>query len=350
MTTAGPAAVSTPKRKRSQLENDDADVPLLNAFSPADIALPLSSPADDGGTSPRTNVAHRFRSLAIGRPRSSAEINSHARFAPHTIAPTTVIPETPQPNSKSTSTSSATMAKDDDEQMDCGVRKKPKMSQGEDEEEATRPPTEDEGDLPNTPPQPKPRNKPAKPAPTFAVERPATPPLRKATPPATDPADATTASTPTAQPGPTTFQWPPSPPPSSSISPQREPVSVAFRASMTWQEDEITIYDPDDSDDDGTGINGIGFKPTAAVAYARGVKRKQQLAEYRKREEREARARRSQRRRGASPRPVGGGGGGEEERVKKPGMGEQEKRKEKERRRVRFLEASVGTAAVATGS
>ncbi|KAI0427472.1 hypothetical protein F5Y09DRAFT_29788 [Xylaria sp. FL1042] len=75
------------------------------------------------------------------------------------------------------------------------------------------------------------------------------------------------------------------------------------RAALTWHEDEITVYDPDDKDDDGTGINGIGFKPTAAVAYRRAQKRRQQLAEYKKREESEARARRNQRRRGQ----LGGG-------------------------------------------
>lgn len=69
------------------------------------------------------------------------------------------------------------------------------------------------------------------------------------------------------------------------------------RAALTWREDEITVYDPEDKDDDGTGINGIGFKPTAAVAYQRAQKRRQQLADYKKREESEARARRSQRRR-----------------------------------------------------
>ncbi|KAI8633529.1 hypothetical protein F5Y19DRAFT_244875 [Xylariaceae sp. FL1651] len=69
------------------------------------------------------------------------------------------------------------------------------------------------------------------------------------------------------------------------------------RAALTWREDEITIYDPEDKDDDGTGINGIGFKPTPAVAYQRAQKRRQQLAEYKKREESEARARRNQRRR-----------------------------------------------------
>ncbi|KAI0205919.1 hypothetical protein F4808DRAFT_184899 [Astrocystis sublimbata] len=69
------------------------------------------------------------------------------------------------------------------------------------------------------------------------------------------------------------------------------------RAALTWHEDEITVYDPEDKDDDGTGINGIGFKPTAAVAYQRAQKRRQQLLDYKKREESEARAKRTQRRR-----------------------------------------------------
>ncbi|TLS27685.1 hypothetical protein PpBr36_04314 [Pyricularia pennisetigena] len=69
------------------------------------------------------------------------------------------------------------------------------------------------------------------------------------------------------------------------------------RAALTWHEDEITVYDPNDEDDDGVGINGIGFRPTPAIAHARSMKRRQQLAEYKKREEREARARRNLRRR-----------------------------------------------------
>lgn len=108
-----------------------------------------------------------------------------------------------------------------------------------------------------------------------------------------------------------------SPSSSSSPSSHREIVDPV-RAALTWHEDEITVYDPDDEDDDGTGINGIGFKPTPAIAHARTLKRRQQLAEYRKREEREARARRSLRRRGspavsgsgAGSTEGGGGGGG----------------------------------------
>ncbi|APA14261.1 hypothetical protein SS1G_11935 [Sclerotinia sclerotiorum 1980 UF-70] len=70
------------------------------------------------------------------------------------------------------------------------------------------------------------------------------------------------------------------------------------RASFTWHDDEITGHKPDDPDDDGEGINGIGFRPTPAIAYARTERRKQQMADYRSREAREARARRSERRRG----------------------------------------------------
>ncbi|KAI4594219.1 hypothetical protein KJ359_008494 [Pestalotiopsis sp. 9143b] len=69
------------------------------------------------------------------------------------------------------------------------------------------------------------------------------------------------------------------------------------RAALTWHEDEITVYDSEDKDDDGTGLNGIGFRPTPAIAYQRAQKRKKQLSEYKKREESEARARRNAKRR-----------------------------------------------------
>ncbi|KAI0599742.1 hypothetical protein F4775DRAFT_583109 [Biscogniauxia sp. FL1348] len=93
-------------------------------------------------------------------------------------------------------------------------------------------------------------------------------------------------------------------PTSESTIDEDAPIVDPVRAALTWHEDEITIYDPMDKDDDGTGINGIGFKPTPAIAYARAQKRRQQLAEYKKREESEARAKRNQRRR----EQLGGGG------------------------------------------
>ncbi|KUJ10811.1 uncharacterized protein LY89DRAFT_689415 [Mollisia scopiformis] len=95
------------------------------------------------------------------------------------------------------------------------------------------------------------------------------------------------------------------------------------RAALTWHDDEITGHDPNDPDDDGEGINGIGFRPTAAEAYARAQKRRQQMAEYKNREAREARKARSERRRGS-------------------GMENKATREEAETaRRVRFMEAEV---------
>lgn len=70
------------------------------------------------------------------------------------------------------------------------------------------------------------------------------------------------------------------------------------RAALTWHDHEITGHNPDDPDDDGEGINGIGFRPTPAMAYARTEKRRMQMAEYRNREAKDERAKRSERRRG----------------------------------------------------
>ncbi|KAL1836331.1 hypothetical protein VTJ49DRAFT_5302 [Mycothermus thermophilus] len=123
-------------------------------------------------------------------------------------------------------------------------------------------------------------------------------------------------------------------PPGGSKSTTPSPTIVdPVRAALTWREEEITIYDPDDSDDDGTGINGIGFKPTPAIAYARALRRRQQLDEYRRREEREARAKRNMlRRRGGSPASVGSVDSVVKAKAKN------------DRRRVRFLEGVVERA------
>ena len=70
-----------------------------------------------------------------------------------------------------------------------------------------------------------------------------------------------------------------------------------IRAALTWHEDEITVYDPEDKDDDRRGMDGVGFRPTPAIAYQREQMRRRQLADYKRREENEARTRRNQRRR-----------------------------------------------------
>lgn len=77
-----------------------------------------------------------------------------------------------------------------------------------------------------------------------------------------------------------------SPPPTETIS----------EYPFTWHDSEITGHDPSDPTDDGYGINGVGFKPTAAMAWARSQKRQKQVSEWKTREAREARERRRERR------------------------------------------------------
>lgn len=66
---------------------------------------------------------------------------------------------------------------------------------------------------------------------------------------------------------------------------------------LTWQDSEITGHLALDPDDDLTGMNGIGFKPTPQIAYARAQARRKQVTEWKNREAREARARRAEGRR-----------------------------------------------------
>ncbi|KAF1810699.1 hypothetical protein P152DRAFT_460385 [Eremomyces bilateralis CBS 781.70] len=80
-----------------------------------------------------------------------------------------------------------------------------------------------------------------------------------------------------------TFHSPPSPTPAP--------------LSLTWQDFEITGHLATDPDDDGTGINGVGFKPTAQIEAERQRKRQEQLERYRARMAREERERRYERRR-----------------------------------------------------
>ncbi|KXT03140.1 hypothetical protein AC578_7707 [Pseudocercospora eumusae] len=90
------------------------------------------------------------------------------------------------------------------------------------------------------------------------------------------------------------------PPPSPATDAMAvDPFETSFDlTSLTWQDDEITGHEITSPDDDGEGINGIGFKPTPAMAQARSQKRRQQVNEWKAREARDARQRRMDRRRG----------------------------------------------------
>jgi len=95
-------------------------------------------------------------------------------------------------------------------------------------------------------------------------------------------------------------------------------------SDLTWANHEITGHLLSASDilagDDGTGINGVGFRPTAGQAAVRVQKRRRQVEEWRRREEREERERRRDGRRvevrhGTARRRGTGGSGGRLRRV-----------------------------------
>lgn len=270
---------STPKRKRADIVGEDAPA-ALPTFS---FELPVPPPGDGSG-SPRTKVAHRFRELAleggggVAAGESAPEANTtagmevdddgdlmrkRARLSPAPVLKPSEIPETPDVRIPIAQHIAGTRH-DGPATGDGGQAPNPSIMSFK-ETTLTKPPNVQ-----------------------LATERPIE----------SKPQSTKRAGT---------------PPPIAIASPAPDcelggdgdaEIIEPIRAALTWHDDEITIYDPEDADDDGTGINGIGFKPTPAIAYARTVKRKQQLAEYRKREEREARARRSQRRRGSPTQPV----------------------------------------------
>lgn len=73
-------------------------------------------------------------------------------------------------------------------------------------------------------------------------------------------------------------------------------IEAQDQRDLTWRNEEITGHNPNDPEDDGEGINGIGFKPTPAIARQRSETRRKQMEDYRSREAKEARAKRSQQR------------------------------------------------------
>lgn len=352
MADSSPSPFSTPKRKRTSFPNDNHDAasssPPLNGhfsfavsanFNPNDgVSMSNSSTAPaSGSNSPRTKVAHRFRGLALGdRANDSggeagaADDDGDLGFGHDDAA---------------VAAATDSMQVDEDESK---MRKRTRISPMPDAS-ATAPPQQsgrpDQAEVPETPAaghshQAYATDDPNSQAPRFVLAnndgehqqqlpnavapfvldqalftlspkpsparlpRPLLPVAsnralealraggkgrkRAGTPPLSTTADKAGSNNSAAHPSDAT-----DPPADAEIV---DPV----RAALTWHEDEITIYDPEDEDDDGVGINGIGFKPTPAIAYARTMKRRQQLAEYKKREEREARARRSLRRRGGS--------------------------------------------------
>lgn len=315
-----PSPFSTPKRKRSDIAIDNVPSPSYTHFS-FEVDAP-ATPASGGGGSPRSRVAHRFRGLALndsggGVVAADAHRPQFGPAATHDRDP------------------AETMEIDEDESK---MRKRTRLSPCPPPTAATPNPQEaNDKELPETPavqnkastaaaPQPYHEHRFApiddsarsNPEAVAAVHVAIDPPLVARSPVASPAglhkAQASLSNRPVEALRQKTRKRAGTPPLTAQRSnkagsnvPSSDAASEVIdpiRAALTWHDDEITVYDPDDEDDDGVGINGIGFKPTPAIAYARTMKKRQQLAEYKKREEREARARRSHRRRGSPERPA----------------------------------------------
>ena len=235
------SATATPKRKRVE---EPPAMPLKLSF---DVGGETPNEGETG--SPRSSVAHRFSGLELGGGGVPGDDDGRA--------------SSPEPDSM------RKRQKPDEEMEDVGPSCLDSSPSG------SLAAASSQGRLGGSPPSS--HSAPATPTKPPRKKRTGTPPLRlKKSPKKTSPRSKNDAKD----------------------SETEEAVLDPVRAALTWHEDEITIYDPNDADDDGTGINGVGFKPSPALAHARAAKRRQQMAEYRKREESDARTMRSQRRRG----------------------------------------------------
>ncbi|KAL0939729.1 uncharacterized protein CTRU02_206340 [Colletotrichum truncatum] len=328
MTDTFPTLTTTPKRKRDDEEPHPSPIHTTAQFS---FQLPEAKSDEDGSASPRSKVVHKFRGLALGGGGGVAQQQSNSQQRQGPYDPTRdvgddglysddpfasrkrmKVPELEMKDADAADAAEPAPVPDPDIKSDPELVSTPSVV-GPD---AAAVDTNDQlitattataatADTTTSTQRSLPFLNRIQNSKSAARRRAGTPPLkgRKGK-------VAADTSTPTEEDG-------------------KMEIVDPVRAALTWKEEEITIYDPDDEDDDGTGINGVGFMPTAAMAYARTQKRRLQLAEYKKREESEARARRNQRRRGS-----GAGLGAKVDSKPAPGSGV---------RKVRFMESEPNT-------
>ncbi|AEO68293.1 644e1067-dc88-469b-a6f6-1958840de30a [Thermothielavioides terrestris] len=361
---------STPKRKRCDMLNDAT--PKLNTS--VRFTFDVNPSSEDGNASPRTRVARRFRGLALdggggddGRSAEPSMVDSDVEDgarkrvklpdiemhdaeslpAAEVVAPAAEPTSQPQRQPPYTFKNDASPSRPRFVALDDAVVEQSETiaNTSPDEDENTG--TSTSTPVPDSPP-PSVTHLPFPPLSPQARSRPR---RRAGTPPfpyAVTVTNSNSNTDPIPKPKSNAKRKPKRKTRPPTTTPSKPTITDPLRASLTWHDDEITVYDPDDSDDDGTGINGIGFKPTPAIAHARALRRRQQLAEYRKREEREARAKRSLRRRGREGSSGGGGSGGSpappaaaETAADAVAGGWAGKKGKRERRRVRFVEREV---------
>ncbi|KAF2444249.1 hypothetical protein P171DRAFT_432307 [Karstenula rhodostoma CBS 690.94] len=261
----------SPKRKRGQ--HQPPPIPLLNtALRPASTP-PTGSPTLSGSDSPRNAVADQLRGMSL---------TSIAAIPMNPLSPTDDTVHKKPKLEVGRADSGLSLAEH--------LREPRKRTNQSASPEASKPaaaPDSSEREVPETPQA---YTQPRTLSDIAAFAQPTTF--------VSSPINASSHKTKSSSPTPSAHDVPPQP--RQRIKSPSPPLST-----LTWQDSEITghLADPSkDPDDDGTGLNGIGFRPTPTIAYVRAQKRKQQILDWKAREAREARAKRSERRR----RGVGG--------------------------------------------
>lgn len=323
MANSPPSPLSTPKRKRPFLADEDSDDGFTQphasfSFNVSDMSA--ESVPTPGSSSPRTKVAHRFRGLALGDHDSGQSGGGAGLGSSHAARGGGTQP-CDNDSTAAAETTERMQIDEDESKMRKRTRTSPVGDTADDAAASSKQRDPIVAEIPETADArrlsqnaaahstnsilPKPHaDVPFALDTTLVTSSPKASPTKiaRATPTATNrPLETLKAGNPKGRNK--RAGTPPLTGTSTKTAAGNTDIIDPIRAALTWHDDEITVYDPEDEDDDGVGINGIGFKPTPAIAYARTMKRRQQLAEYRKREEKEARARRSHRRRGSPELP-----------------------------------------------
>ncbi|MCJ1385202.1 hypothetical protein MMC17_008323 [Xylographa soralifera] len=249
---------SSPKRKRDPATDHTASLSPCPIRLRTDLSSQASNHYNSGNESPRTTVAGQMQALRLGHEQASPlpptplpeKLSSAINTSTFTYQPQVpsclnasfgfVAPQAEVANSVNSSFGSTT--------PDTYIS----FSNG-----AATPPS-----MPSTP-----HLKPISPSPARTISplprgRPKSPPPPPRSPsPIAEPEDAALLST-------------PSLPARAASSPSPSPPSTIELENL--------------------GLNGIGYRPTPAMAYARAQRRKQQVAEWKSREAKEARQRRSE--------------------------------------------------------
>ncbi|MCJ1403354.1 hypothetical protein MMC11_006577 [Xylographa trunciseda] len=255
---APPPSFISPKRKRDTTTDHTASLSPCPIRLRTDLSSETSHLNSNGNESPRTTVAGQMQALRLGHEQASPLPPTQLPESLSSAIDITAATYQPQiPSSLNASFELVAFQAETPNSMNGNYGSTAPSTYIPFIDGAGTPPS-----IPSTP-----HLKPVSPSPARTISplprsrrKSPSPPPRSPSP-NVEPADATLLS-------------PPSLPVRPASSPSPSPPSIVELENL--------------------GLNGIGYRPTPAMAYARAQRRKQQVAEWKSREAKEARQRRSE--------------------------------------------------------